>query len=132
VVAKLLNVATERTPLVRRCAESHPGRVGATRCPNPLDDHVVVCRRHCAATVRDHHDAIDVEQMDTYDAASQRRGRHSTARGADDLGVTDGQPNHLQGHDSRVHAGDDQDTGIGNPVEPMKIKALGKPLVVGQ
>jgi hypothetical protein len=70
--------------------------------------------------------------MDTCDAAGQRGGRHSTAWGADNLGVTDGQPNHLQGHDPRIHAGDDQDTGIGNPIEPMKIKMLGKPLVVGQ
>ena len=132
VIPELLDVAMQRTPLIGRGAEPHPGGVGTAGVPDAVDDHVVVGRGHGAAAVRNHHDAVDLEQVDTCNAAGQSGGGHATARGADDLGVTEGQSNHFQRYDPGVHAGDHQDSGMGYPVEAVQIKSLSELLVVGK
>jgi hypothetical protein len=82
--------------------------------------------------VRDHHDAVDVEQVDAGDAAGQRGRRHPTARGSDDLGIAEGQSDHFERRNPGVHAGDHQHARMGYPVEAVLIKVRGESLVVGQ
>src|SRR6185437_8228826 len=72
------------------------------------------------------------EQMNACDAASERGSGNASTWRPDDLGIAEGQTEHLERHDSRVHAGDDKDPRMGYPVETVLIKALGEHLVVCQ
>jgi hypothetical protein len=66
------------------------------------------------------------------DAACQRRRGHSTARGPDDLGITESEPDHFERGDSRVHACDHQNPSMRHPVEAVQIKVLCELFVVGK
>src|SRR4029450_14103908 len=54
IIPELFGVAMQRTPLVGRCPEPHPGCISTASSSDLLDDHVVVCCSHGAATCREH------------------------------------------------------------------------------